>query len=215
MRRGGWAALLAPLLLGCAAPQQERPQTGATGAIVEKAPAGEAAPKVPRWDSAIGVKDLWSQVATLAETGLLCPFVVHREDASAPYLKVRYDAEEVHSPGRSLHLQFTPEPGAVAGFGVGCLRRYDINIYTYAVFFVKGTQGARFYFRLKDGAETEGSYEVTVKEAGWQRVVIPLREFSAVNLKTIISVAFGFTAAQGESDLYIDDLSFTTTLPTL
>ena len=57
MRRGGWAALLAPLLLGCAAPQQERPQTGATGAVVEKAPAGEVAPKVPRWDSAIGVKD--------------------------------------------------------------------------------------------------------------------------------------------------------------
>ena len=209
----GWAAAGLVLLLGCAGAQPERVQTGVTGAVVTPAPEAPATQKVPRWDASVGVKHLWPQVSALAETGLLCPFVVHREDASAPDLKVRYEETEVHSPGYSVHLMFRPQAGDIAGFGVGCLRRYDVSIYTYVAFFVKGQAGQRFFFRLKDGAETEGSYEVTVKEApGWQRVVIPLRQFHAVNLKTLISVAFGFTAAQGEADLYIDDLEFTRSL---
>lgn len=208
------ALLLSLSLAACAATQHEPPQTGATGAVVEKdKPDAAATAGPPRWDSSRGVKQLWAQVAPLGDTGLLCPFVVHKDDATAPYLTVRYESGTVHSPGHSLHLLFHPAPGAVAGWGIGCLRHYDVNPYIYAVFFAKGAPGTRFFFRLKDGAEVEGSYEVTLKGEGWERVVVPLSQFAAVNLKTLISVSFGFTEAQGEADLYLDDLEFTRSLP--
>lgn len=205
-------ALLLGLLLGCAGPSAQQPapasaQASSAGAGAQQTPG--AAP-VPDWRRPAALSDFWPQAAPLAQTGDPCPFQHQRRDDGTASLLAEYQTTHVRRGAYALHLRYSGVPGTSAGWGVGCLR-YNTGLFSYVRFWLKGSVGERFQFRLKDSAGQEGTaVDLKVAQEGWHRIIIPLRDFRGVNVQSIASVTFSFRADQGAADVYLDDLEFVT-----
>lgn len=146
----------------------------------------------------------------VAQTGEPCPFLHQRRDDGVASLMATYQTTHVHRGAYALRLRYSGVPGTSAGWGVGCLR-YSTSIFSYVRFWLKGSVGERFAFRLKDSAGQEGNaVDLQVKQEGWHRIIIPLRDFRGVDVQSIASVTFSFRAEHGPADIYLDDLEFVT-----
>lgn len=203
------ALLSLGLSLGCAGPAAQGgppASPSGSGAGAQQTAGGEA----PDWRRPAALSDFWPQAAPLAQTGEPCPFLHQRRDDGVASLMAEYQRTHVRRGTYALRLRYSGVPGTSAGWGVGCLR-YSTSIFSYVRFWLKGSVGERFAFRLKDSAGQEGTaVDLQVKQEGWHRIIIPLRDFRGVNVQSIASVTFSFRAEQGPADIYLDDLEFVT-----
>lgn len=164
----------------------------------------------PDWQRPASLADFWPQGRELLGTGEPCPFLNQRRDGGTASLTVAYGSEERHGGEYAIHLQYSGVPDTSAGWGIGCLR-YDAGLFSYIRFWLKGTVGQRFQFRLKDTKGREGTaVDLAVKEAGWHRIIMPIADFRGIDHHSVAAITFSFVDRFGPADIYIDDFEFLT-----
>jgi hypothetical protein len=161
------------------------------------------------WSNLAAVKYIWSQVETLPKDTHPCPFLWSLPDGKENILTAYYTSEYVHSEHYALKAEFLSYPGALAGWGVGCLPSYNASKFKFVTFWLKGTNiGQTFECNLKDMAKDQKGVSVMVNTTDWERVTIPLESFAGVDLTALENFNLGFTEAMGSVTIYVDDFEF-------
>jgi hypothetical protein len=139
------------------------------------------------------------------------------EDASIEVIfnnsqDIIYDDE-----GMSLELSYdVTQPNTHAGYWSGIYTKPDMQAYEYLSFLVKGNNGGEiFEVGLKDTSYNETKLLITGYltdgvTTEWQRVMIPLADFSGVNISSLDNFSLTFThfINSGSGTIYVDEVRF-------
>lgn len=121
-------------------------------------------------------------------------------------------------PGRTgAHAIYVDiPPDGWAGWGISNLRGLNASRYKYLTFWFKlDDEALRFDVRVKDTAGIEEVIKVfdqgyVTPKLKWQKVKVPLSEFTRLNLSSLDNVTIGFDDKMmvGKGTLYVSDLAF-------
>jgi hypothetical protein len=112
--------------------------------------------------------------------------------------------------GKVLGIRYDVLPEGFGGWGVA-MKGADVSKFRYLAFDLRGEKGGElFEVGLRDAKGQEkkkgigGYIDTPVK---WQRVFIPLAEFSGVNLTSLDNISLGFVSKQ-KGRIFLDNISF-------
>ncbi len=128
-----------------------------------------------------------------------------------------YPALAYGNTGKSLQLNYNvTSQNSHAGFSTGLYTKPNMSAYGYISLLVKGVVGGElFEVGLKDSTMNETrllvtSYLPNGVTADWQRVAIPLADFTNIDLSSMdsFSIGFGNLIGSGQGTIYLDEIRF-------